>query len=42
MSSSTAAPATEQFVTHIPHLDPEGANWATFAMRFKGAMIASR
>jgi gag-polypeptide of LTR copia-type len=38
MSSS----ATEQFTTHIPRLDPEGANWANFAMRFKGAMIASR
>jgi gag-polypeptide of LTR copia-type/Zinc knuckle len=38
MSSS----ATEQFTTHIPRLDPEGANWANFAMHFKGAMIASR
>jgi hypothetical protein len=38
MSSS----ATEQFTAHIPCLNPEGANWANFAMRFKGAMIASR
>lgn len=34
--------ATEQLTAHIPRLDPEGANWATFAMHFKGAMIASR
>jgi hypothetical protein len=38
MSSS----ATEQFTAHILCLDPEGANWANFAMRFKGAMITSR
>jgi gag-polypeptide of LTR copia-type len=34
--------ATEQFTTHIPHLDPKGANWANFAMHFKGAMITTR
>jgi hypothetical protein len=34
--------ATEQFTAHILRLNPEGANWANFAMHFKGAMIASR
>ena len=35
-------PATEQLTVNIPRLDSEGANWAIFAMRFKGAMIAAR
>jgi hypothetical protein len=33
--------ATEQFTAHILCLNLEGANWANFAMCFKGAMITS-
>ncbi len=36
MSSST--PTIEQLPTNIPHLEPNGANWAIFKMCFQDAM----
>ena len=35
-------PAIEQLPTNIPRLEPDGSNWAIFAIRFREAMQANR
>ena len=39
---SSPASHIEQLPANIPRLEPNGANWAIFSMRFKEAMQASR
>jgi hypothetical protein len=42
MSSSNTGPTLiEQLPANIPHLEPNGTNWAIFLMCFKEAMQAS-
>ena len=47
-SSTTAppplapTPAIEQLPQNIPRLEPDGSNWAIFAVRFREAMSANR